>query len=735
MAIVPSSIRSVLEQLQGRVFGYDYFISYSHRDAGTYAVELNRQLALRGFRCFLDRRRLPPGEPLDSGIRRGIRNARALLLVASPAALESGYVQRELTECLRRGVRIIPIDVGNTIERIQPDHPALAALKEVVRIGESLDHLDRGPAPEVLDGLQQAHQFRRESSRRSRFLAAVAAVLLVLLVTALMLAFLSEARRRAANRERNGADARRLALESQRVGVERPQLQLLLAAAAVMSTWRPDGTVVPAAEDQLRQVLLSVSGESRLRVGPNVTAADFRLGAGRAVFGTSTGRVHVLSLKPRAELLRTYDEHQGAVSFVRMLDDAGTYVSASLDGSLHARPHGGALKVLARDLGRITAADIDEDHNRLAVGTSDGTVSLLDLRSENGPRYLHTFPERVSALAFTTDGTRLIGGCDLGPKLKLGVGPVMMWDLRYRDQGAEPLGTVEGVESITIGPHGQVLVGASGYGLATLWTLRSGRATSPSTVLGRHDGYIKCAAFDPAGKWLLTGGTDGKVNLWELGDERLGPERIFSGHDQSILGLAIEPDGNAFWSVDLLGDIRRFDLTPDAALQEPVVLRGASDALRIAVSPGGRWLFIPGIEEDAGLWDVSGDSVRRVEVPGMGADVQGVGLSDGSLLAIDVYHKLIQLVDLRRPPYAVRTWHGSILDTAPDHVVISSNGSFAAVVTRDNRVFGWDLTGREPLPRLLPGSVGSSVNALAFTDNERFLLATGSPRWTVKTGH
>jgi hypothetical protein len=57
-------VGSPFRKLLASLIGYDYFISYSHADAGSYGPALAELLSDRDLTCFLDREGLPTGEML-----------------------------------------------------------------------------------------------------------------------------------------------------------------------------------------------------------------------------------------------------------------------------------------------------------------------------------------------------------------------------------------------------------------------------------------------------------------------------------------------------------------------------------------------------------------------------------------------------------------------------------------------------------------------------------------------
>jgi hypothetical protein len=82
----------------GRVFcfGYDIFLSYKHCDAARYAIELWRQLEVRGLTTCIDHSEFHVGERLIPRMRKTVRSSRTLLLLDTLHARTSEYVQGEV---------------------------------------------------------------------------------------------------------------------------------------------------------------------------------------------------------------------------------------------------------------------------------------------------------------------------------------------------------------------------------------------------------------------------------------------------------------------------------------------------------------------------------------------------------------------------------------------------------------------------------------------------------------
>src|SRR5205807_4918980 len=82
------------------LFGYDVFISYKRGDSplgsSSYAKRLKERLSTAGYQCFLDDDDSPAGEALSPAVERGIRRSRVMVVLCTPDAMQSSWVNKEV---------------------------------------------------------------------------------------------------------------------------------------------------------------------------------------------------------------------------------------------------------------------------------------------------------------------------------------------------------------------------------------------------------------------------------------------------------------------------------------------------------------------------------------------------------------------------------------------------------------------------------------------------------------
>src|SRR5258708_4143383 len=84
------------------------FISYSRRNR-PFAERLQIDLQRAGLDTWLDLSDIPPGEDFEARILPAIAERSHLVLLASPEAKDSEWVQREVVEAQSRGKMVVPL--------------------------------------------------------------------------------------------------------------------------------------------------------------------------------------------------------------------------------------------------------------------------------------------------------------------------------------------------------------------------------------------------------------------------------------------------------------------------------------------------------------------------------------------------------------------------------------------------------------------------------------------------
>ena len=126
----------------------DVFLSYAHKD-NHYRKQVQKALEKRGLSVWVDDRGISPGESWQAAIQEAIDNACVVVVILSPDAKESRYVNRELNYADNQKKRIFPILArGNSKNAV----PFVMSGIQFVNIGK----ISKAKFDDILDSLAEA---------------------------------------------------------------------------------------------------------------------------------------------------------------------------------------------------------------------------------------------------------------------------------------------------------------------------------------------------------------------------------------------------------------------------------------------------------------------------------------------------------------------------------------------------------------------------------------------------
>lgn len=467
----------------------DIFISYSRRDANTYASGLADALAAKGFSCYFDRLGADASRELPPSLVRKLKGCSMMVLVSTAGAAGSEAVTREVSEFaqVRGTARIVPIDFGGALAEAR----WYSRVEGIAAEGESAAALSDGtPSDAVVSRIEKSFKYTRSKQRQRRYNVASLTLL------ALSTLFAAGASVFASRQITKADDAVRRAAEAS----AEAEKQRGLAARA--ETQRAEAETKRAAADAKADVAETKAGE----------AEEKERGA--------TLRQHTAEARERE-----------ATTNARLQEEIGE--------SLRLATQGARSLDQQFDLGLLLSA------NAPAVqDTYEARNGLLEALRRN-PRLL----AYVNVGAPPADGRRQSAVSPNGKFLALVVGGgIDVWDLSARRKlysiGADVLGAKLGDFAFDTG--GGALAVASERGVL-LWDVarREPMRLIPGSCAACPGAVYNNVTFDPAGKRLAFGG-DKAVYLLDLRRPDSAPE-IMPVKDEGIVfgptDLDFSPDG------------------------------------------------------------------------------------------------------------------------------------------------------------------------------------------------
>ncbi len=584
---------------------YRAFLSYSHADK-TWADWLHKTLESyvvpnglvgletsagsipkRLFPIFRDREELPSSADLGGQIETALRQSLFLIVICSPHAARSRWVNEEILGFKRMGRsdRILALIVDG-----EPDADGEAGKDIQSECFPTALKFALGPDGAL--GKQKAEPLaadcRPEGDGSDNAKLKLIAGLLGVGFDTL--------------RKRDAVARRRRLLN--RAAITAAVLVLLAGAAAgLILQWQ-------SAQQQRANALARLADSAAndndfARAGRLALAAMD--GYDRPLIGFNPGRAIVTLRRVAASSTNplTLNRHSDAIIAMAYAPDSSTLATASNDGTARIwnAATGAPVAVLKGHSAGLTAVAYSPDGRQIATASKDHTARLWNAANGAAIATLQGHAAGLTMLTFSPDGKLLATASDDKT--------VRLW---RSDTGA-PVATLSGHEDsvwwIVFSPDGKLIATGSKDKTARLWDAVTG---APRATLTGPAKTVDTVAFAPNGQIVYGLSQDGTLFAWEIASGK-AVAQMQSGNDNG-LAFAQSPDGATLAVAGEAGTIRLWDgktYAPRRTLDPDV--DGAIDLL--VFSPDNKSLLSTSIGGDAELWDVAmGVDVAKVKFDG-----------------------------------------------------------------------------------------------------------------------
>lgn len=649
-----------------RVWEYAAFISYQHKDKKwakwlqhklehyripTKARKENPELPSRIRPVFTDTSELDAGGFLSEKISNALENSKYLIVICSPNAAQSKWVNLEVKTFIDWGRtdRIIPFIVDGVPFSENPEEecfpPALLNLtQEQELLGAHINDMGRSAAAVKVvarmfnlqfDSLWQ--RFNREK-KKNRFLLIASIITLALLSLGIATWIWSQNWKLMENQSRAISEkANRLIEEG----------DSYTARMLILETLTPNRPYISELESCLRKAM--IRDNAILYENYSVTSATFShdkkmiasSNAGGEIhiydalsggvirnFKGESGNVRFTSFSPNGKYIAaalwddhsimiwdidrnccidTIHAHDGAVSCVRYSEDGQFIVSASHDNTIKiwdANKHI-LIKTLYGHANCVQSVSFSIDGNLIVSSSDDYTVKIWDAKTGRCLNTLKGHNSPVWCSDISLDGRKIISGSTDAS--------IKVWDTYSGRCLRTIIGHKAAIRSVHFSRNGELILSSAGNpskadddNSIRIWDVKTGKCLR---TLDGHDNAVHSAMFGNDDTSIISASSDKTVRLWSLkSNNPLGMFclKTYIGHTDDVNCASFDSSNKKIVSSSRDHTIRIWDMETGECID--TLTSHIKNVIDSEFSENGRYILSSASLENVMLWDLTNKS-------------------------------------------------------------------------------------------------------------------------------
>lgn len=621
----------------GSIRRYRGFISYSHAADDRLASALQSGLhrfakpwyRLRAMRVFRDKTGLAVTPELWGSIQKALADADYFILLASPQAAQSKWVEQEVDWWLRNRsadhLLIVWTDGELTWDRAAGDFD----WAKTTVLPRRLAKVFQGE-PNYLD-LRFAKTSVHLSLRQPKFLEAIAG-----LSATLQGRSLDELIGEDLGQHQKTMRWLRFAVAGLVMLTIAAGFAVFMAQQATNTAGKVAGDIKDAANQQQREAISHEVADRSLAVLESNRELAILLATESANVYPTAEAISALrqSLFEALPPKLTFLGHAGGTYVAQLTQDGQRVITGGADkvARIWESDSGKMVLELRGHTDGVTGIDVTPDGKHIVTSSRyDQTAKLWD--AANGKSLFEIKQEGLTSAQFSPDGKQILTVADqrdavlwsavsgqrlhqLASPYGQGQGASAVYSASFSPDGnrvalvdwvpavcdvatGKALFELEGhtklVRDIAYSPDGQWLVTASEDHTTRIWHAATGKSTA---VLLHLTEVIK-TMFSPDGRWIVTGTADRVVQVWDAASKKKVSE--IDVRPKKLASFALSPDGNFLVTALEEGTAEVFETRTGARVAE---LTGHTSPVRSPgfSAPDGRRIVTAGLDGEVNLY-------------------------------------------------------------------------------------------------------------------------------------
>jgi WD40 repeat protein len=269
----------------------------------------------------------------------------------------------------------------------------------------------------------------------------------------------------------------------------------------------------------------------------------------------------------------------------------------------------------------------------------------------------------------------------------------------------------------------------AGTKLQAIRTVEDNKRQSRTIFQVGHTAVVRSAAFSPNGKYVISGGDDNTLRLWEVWTGR--EVRVFEGHSDRVSSVAFGPEGKFVVSASHDQTLRLWEVTTGREVRSFEGHEGTVNSA--AYSPDGKYVISGGEDKTVRLWEVSTGTEVRV-LKRHDSSVNSVTFTrDGRYALSGSWDGVLQQWEVNTGK-RIRAFKGHNL--CINSVAFSPDGQFALSGSDDNTLQLWRTSDGKKL-KIFEGHK-YQVTSVAYSPDGKYGLSGSHDNtlrlWEMATG-